>query len=108
MEDGPGGNQLTPYSQRIGEVAIVAKRKAADIEIREKRLHVSYRGRTDGGIAHMAERHRPRQSVNNGLLVEMIANETETALRVKLVAVESDDAGCLLASMLKGVKPERG
>jgi hypothetical protein len=56
----------------------------------------------------MTDGHGARQVINDGFLVEVVANETKTALRMKLLAVESDDAGCLLASMLKGVKPDGG
>ena len=40
--------------------------------------------------------------------VEVVADEAEAALGVKLIAVEGDDAGSLLAAVLQGVKAERG
>ena len=52
--------------------------------------------------------HGARQVINDGFLVEVVSNEAETALRMKLLAIEGDDAGCLLASMLKGMKPDGG
>jgi hypothetical protein len=54
----------------------------------------------------MPDGHIARQTVDDGLLIEVVANKTETALRVKLAAVEGDDARSLLAAMLKGMKPK--
>jgi hypothetical protein len=81
------------------------ERKTTDIQIREKRLDISQCGLADGGIAHMTDRHRAGQAVDDRFLVEVIANKTETALRMKLSAVECYNTGCLLPPMLKGVKP---
>ena len=108
MEDGSRGNQLAANTQRVREIAVMAKGKPTHVEVREKRLDVSKRGLADGGVAHMADGHGARQAINDGFLVEVVANEAETALRMKLLAVEGDDAGRLLASMLKGVKPDGG
>ena len=38
----------------------------------------------------------------------MVADEAEATFRIEAIAVEGDDAGRLLATVLKGVKPERG
>jgi hypothetical protein len=48
-----------------------------------------------------------RQALDDRLLVEVIADEPEPALGVKLRAVEGNDAGRLLAAMLEGMQAER-
>jgi hypothetical protein len=48
------------------------------------------------------------QPLNRADAGEVVADETEPTLRIKALAVESDDAGRLLAAMLEGVKAERG
>jgi hypothetical protein len=54
----------------------------------------------------MTNRSRAAQVIDNGLRVEMIAYKSESALRMKLLAIEGDDAGGFLPAMLKSVKAE--
>src|SRR5262249_15833664 len=65
-------------------------------------------GSAGGGIAHVADRHLSRQAVDHFLAREGIADETEPLLGMKPLPVEGDDAGRLLAAVLKRVQAERG
>ena len=57
--DGAVAHELAAQRQAIGEIAVVADRKAAGVEFGEQRLHVAQDGFAGGRIAHMAERRRP-------------------------------------------------
>ena len=54
----------------------------------------------DGHVALQALDHRPRG--------EMVADQTDPALGVEVVAVEADDAGCFLPAMLEGMQAKGG
>ena len=56
----------------------------------------------------MADGHNAGQALDHLAAGESIADEAEPAFGVKAAAVEGDDAGGLLAAMLKGVESERG
>ena len=55
----------------------------------------------------MADCRSARQAVNHLAASEGIADETKPALGMKSLAIERNDAGCLLAAMLKRVQAER-
>ena len=86
----------------------MAERQTAGIEIGEERLHIPERGFAHGGIADMADGGRAGQAVDNGLFIEVVADEADAALGVELLAVETDDTGCFLAPVLEGVQAESG
>ena len=83
-------------------------REAAGLEFGEQRLDIAQDGLAGRRIAHMADRRTSRQAVDGRGVREMIADQPLPALRVEPHAVESDDAGGLLAAMLQGVQAERG
>ena len=60
LEDRARGNQLAPKCQRIGQVAIMAERQAAHVDIGEERLHIPERGFAHRGVADMADGRRAR------------------------------------------------
>ena len=97
-----------PQSQRIGEVAVVTKRKTAGIEIDEQRLDVAQNRIAAGRIADMADGRVALEAIDNGTPSEMVANKPEASLGVEMVAVETGDAGGFLAAMLERMQPERG
>ena len=55
----------------------------------------------------MTDRRPPRQSVDGRAVGKVIADQPLAALRVEPGAVESDDAGGLLAAMLQRMQPKR-
>ncbi len=104
----PDGDEVAPERQGVGQVAVVGQREAAGVEIGEQRLHVAQDGVAGGGVAHVAERDVALEAADHVGLVEVVADETEPALGMEVLAVVGDDAGGLLAAVLQGVQAERG
>ena len=96
-------HEFAAQRQPVGEIAVVADRETAGIEFGEQRLHVAQDGGAGRGIADMADGHDAGQALDHLAAGEGIADEAEAAFGVKAAAVEGDDAGGLLAAMLKGV-----
>src|SRR5262249_6825186 len=65
-------------------------------------------GAAGGGIAHVADRDLTGQALDHLLARKGVADEAETPLGMKPAAVEGDDAGRLLAAVLKRMQAERG
>src|SRR5215469_3465963 len=86
----------------------MADRKAASIQFGEQRLHVAQDGGAGGGIADMSDRGRTRQAFDHLTAGEGVADEPEAALAMEAGAVERDDAGGLLAAVLKRMQAKRG
>ena len=107
LQDGAVAHQLAAQRQAVGEIAVVADREAAGVEIGEQRLDVAQQRLAGGRIAHMADRHGAGQAVDDLAAREGVADKAETALGMEAVAVEADDAGRLLAAVLQGVQAER-
>src|SRR4029077_4016753 len=90
----------------MGQVAVVASRQPAELEIGKQRLDVAQRYLARCRIAHMADRHRTRQPGDDLLRAEIVADEAGAPMRAELLAVIGDDAGGFLAAVLQGVQPE--
>jgi hypothetical protein len=101
-------HEFAPQGQSIGQIAVVADREAAGIELGEQRLHVAQDGCACGGIADMADRGAAGKPLDYFAAGEGIADQTEPAFTVKSGAVEGDDAGGFLAAVLQGVQSESG
>ena len=86
----------------------MADREAAAFELGEQRLHVAQDGFAGGGVADVADRGGAGQAVDHLAAGEVVADQAHAALGVEALAVEGDDAGGLLAAVLKGVQAERG
>ena len=95
-------------AQRIGirEVAVVAQREAAELELGEKRLDVAQDGAAARGVARVADGAVAAQACHDFFVAEIIADQTDRTVRVELRAVEGDNAGRLLAAMLQRVEAE--
>jgi hypothetical protein len=96
-------DQLAAKRQPVGEIAVMADRETAGIELGEQRLHVAQDGGACRGVADVADGHDAGQALDHFAAGERIADETEPALGVEAAAVKGDDAGGLLPAMLKGV-----
>ena len=107
LADRPAANELPPQREPIGQIAVMGDREAAGLEFGEQRLDIAQHGLAGGGIADVADRGTPRQAVDGRGLGEVIADQPLAALRMEPGAVESDDAGGLLAAMLQRMQPER-
>ena len=99
----PPFTELAAQRQSVGEIAVVADRETAGIELGEQRLHVAQDGRAGRGIADVADCHAAGQALDHLAAGEGIADKTEAALGMETAAVERDDAGGFLAAMLEGV-----
>ena len=86
----------------------MSDREAAGLEFGEQRLDIAQYRLAGRRVAHMADRRPSRQAVDGRGVGEVIADQPLAALRVEPHAVESDDAGGLLAAMLQRVQAKRG
>ena len=101
-------HELAAQREAVGQVAVVADREAAAVELGEQRLHVAQDGLAGGRIAHMADRRHAGQPLDHLAPGEVVADQAHAALGMEPLAVEGDDAGGLLAAMLERVQAERG
>ena len=108
LADGAFFDEAVAQRQRVGEIAVMAQREAAGIEIDEERLHVAQHRIAAGRVADMADRHVALQPLDHRARGEMVADQADAALGMEMVAVEADDARRLLAAMLERVQAERG
>ena len=107
LADRAAANELAAQRQPVGQIAVMGDREAAGLEFGEQRLDVAQYRLAGRRVAHVADRRAPRQAVDGRGAGEVIADQPLAALRVEPDAVESDDAGGLLAAMLQGMQPER-
>ena len=107
LHHGAVADQLAAQREAVGQVAVVADREAAGIELGEQRLHVAQDGLAGGRVAHMADRRHAGQPLDHLAPREGVADQAEPALGMETAAVERDDAGRFLAAMLQGVQAER-
>ena len=77
------------------------------MELGEQRLDVAQDRRAGRRVAHVADRRRTGQALDRRRAGEVIADQAEAPLGVEARAVEGDDAGRLLAAVLKRVQAER-
>jgi hypothetical protein len=69
-------------------------------------LHITQHGIAAGGIAHMTNSAVTGKTIDDVLIIEVIADETEAAFCLKVVAIKRDDTGCFLPAMLKGMEAQ--
>src|SRR5579885_962017 len=106
LVNGPALDELAAQSERVGEVAIVGKRKAPGAELGEKRLDVAQDGLALRRIADMADSRFAWQAFDRRGLGKMVADEPQAALGIEAVAIEGNDPRRLLASVLQSVEAE--
>ena len=107
LADRAAADELAAQRKSVGQVAVMGDREAAGLELGEQRLDIAQYGVAGRRVAHVADRRPPGQAVDGRAAREVIADQPLPALRVEPDAVESDDAGGLLAAMLQRVQPER-
>ena len=108
LKNAPLMDQLASFRQRIGQVAIVRNRKTAELQVGEERLHVPHAGIARRGVARVADRRVAAQPVNNGMPAEDISHQTHVAVGWELLAIEADNSGRFLTTMLQGMQAQCG
>src|SRR3954467_4065544 len=108
LHHGAVAHQLAPQGQPVGEIAVVANREPAGIELGEQRLYVAQDGRAGGGIAGVADGGVAGEAINHLPAGEGVADQPDPPFAVKPGAVKGDDAGSFLAPMLQCLQSEGG
>ena len=80
LHHGAVAHQLAAERQPVGEIAVMADRKAAGIELGEQRLHVAQDGRAGGGIADMADREVAGQALDHLAAGKGVADQAQPPL----------------------------
>ncbi len=106
LTDGAGGDDLSAKRQAIGEIAVMGNRNAAFFQLGKQWLHVAHRHFACRGVAGMANRDGAGQAGKGCRIGIMIADEAHMAFLMEALAIEGDDACCLLAAMLKRMQAE--
>ncbi len=107
LEQAAAPHQGAAQDMRVGEVAVMRDREAAELEIRVERLHVAQDRLAGRGVAVVADCMGTRQGGDHPGVAEIIAHQPHTLVRVKAPAIEADDAGRLLPAMLQRVQAKR-
>jgi len=107
LGDGAVPDEIAADRERIGQIAVMRHREPASGEFREERLHVAQDGAAGRRVAHVADRGAAPEPLDRRAVGEGIADEAGPALGMENLAVEGDDARCLLAAVLKRVETER-
>ena len=81
-------HQVAAQFDAIGEIAIVADREAAAIELGEKRLHVAQDRLAGGRIAHMTDGGCAGQAIDHFAACKGVADKTEASLGMETLAVK--------------------
>lgn len=80
---------------------------AAKGEIGEQGLDVAQHSLAGGGITVVADGGMSRQPLDDRFIAEIIADQAQRAMVVKLTPVGGNNAGGFLAAMLQGMQPKR-
>ena len=108
LEQAAAPHEGPPQHMRVGQVAVMRNREAAELEVGVERLHVAQDGATCGGIAVVADRTGAGQRRDHSRVAKVVADQAETAMGMEMAAIEGDDAGQFLAAMLERVQAECG
>ncbi len=106
LENRARADEFVAQRDGVGQIAVMRDGEAAAPEIGEKRLHVAQDRFARRRVADMADGGVAGQPVHHLLAGEVVADEAETALGVKVLAVEADDARRFLAAMLECMEAE--
>ena len=107
LEDAAPLHQSLPNLIGVGEVAVMGQGEAAELEVREQRLHVPEHRFAGRRIAHVADGDVAREPFHDLGRVEVVADQAQRPVAVELFAVIGDDAGRFLAPVLERVQAKR-
>src|SRR5262249_12542688 len=91
-----------------GQIAVVADRKPAPVELGKQRLHIAQNSLAGGRIAHVPHRRGAGQTLDHLAAGEIVSDETHAPLGMESLAVGRDDAGCVLAAVLQRMQAKGG
>ncbi len=100
LEEAAAPHQLAAQPIGVGQVAVVADRQPAELEIGEERLHVAQHDLAGRRIADMADRGIAAQASDHLLGAEIVADMAHPAMGAELLTIIGDDAGGLLSTVL--------
>ena len=89
LEQAAAAHQRAAQHVRVGQVAVVRDREAAELEIGIQRLHVAQDGVAGGGVAVVADRGAAGQRRDHPRIAEIVADQAEAAMRMEVLAVEA-------------------
>ena len=107
LHHGAFAHELAPQRDAVGQVAVMADRKAAGIEFGEQRLDVAQNRFAGGRIADVADSGGAGQAVDHFTPGKGVADQAEPALGMEPLAVVGDDTGSLLAAVLERMQAKR-
>ena len=107
LHHGAFAHELAPQRHAVGQVAVMADRKAAGIEFGEQRLDVAQNRFAGGRIADVADSGGAGQAVDDFPPGKVVADQAEPALGMEPLAVAGDNTGSLLAAMLERMQAKR-
>jgi hypothetical protein len=96
-------HQLAAQGDAVGEIAVMADGEAATFQLGKQRLHVAQNGLAGGRIAHVADGGGARQAVDHFAAGEGVTDQAEAPFGMEAMAIEGDDAGSFLATVLERV-----
>jgi hypothetical protein len=99
--------QLAPQLHRVGDVAVVRDREAAEARSAKSGCTLRSARFAGGRIAHMAAGDVAGQGANRLVIVEIARDMAHRALGVEITSVPAGDSRCFLPAMLERMEPER-
>ena len=93
-------HQPLPQPIRVCQIAVVANREPAELEIGEQRLDIAHRHFAGRRIPHMPDCRMTAQTLDNFLRAEIVADLPCPAVGIELLAIIGDDPRRFLAAML--------
>ena len=82
--------------------------KAAACKFGEHRLDVPERRTTGRRVAYMTDCRVALEALDHVLAREMVANQPHRLVRMKMIAIVSDNPGSFLPPMLQGMQAQGG
>ena len=89
LEQAAAPDQRPPQHVRVGQVAVMRHREAAELEIGVERLHVAQDGAAGRGVAVVADRRGAGQRGDHPRVAEIVADQAQAAMRMEVACRRS-------------------
>ncbi len=100
-------DQVLAQGARVGQIAVVGDRDAAELELREQRLHIAQQRLAGRRVAAVPDRRVASELRYDVAVGENFADQTEAAMGMELPPVKGDDSSGLLSTMLQCMQAQR-